>query len=152
MPVVQCGFKDIAGGVSGRNLLVGYGPTVVVDIGFDQRAETSLRAGPRRGSIRVHALVDTGATESCVDTNLAARLGFPVVDRQFVSGIGGRLEVSLYLAEIQVPGLGVTIYGPFAGVLLADGGQPHEALIGRSFLSSFTMVYDGKTGSVTISS
>jgi hypothetical protein len=53
-----------------------------------------------------------------------------------------------------VPTLNVTIYGAFAGVHLAAGGQLHQALIGRTFLSSFsfTMVYEGATGTVTISS
>lgn len=33
---------------------------------------------------------------------------------------------------------------------LAAGGQAHLALIGRTFLRNFTMVYEGRTGTVTI--
>ena len=43
-------------------------------------------------------------------------------------------------------------YGRFTGVDLAAGGQVHKALIGRTFLQYFTMVYVGKTGSVELSS
>ena len=58
----------------------------------------------------------------------------------------------MHLAQVRIPSLGFTIYGAFAGVHLAAGGQPHKALIGRTFLRAFTMVYKGGTGTVTISS
>jgi hypothetical protein len=32
----------------------------------------------------------------------------------------------------------------------AAGDQAHHALIGRTFLQSFTMIYEGRTGTVTI--
>ena len=47
--------------------------------------------------------------------------------------------------------LNFTIYGMFAGVHLVAGGQIHRALIGRTFLQHYTMVYEGRTGTVTIS-
>ena len=58
----------------------------------------------------------------------------------------------MHLAQVAVPALGVTIYGAFAGVHLAAGGQTHLALIGRTFLRNFRMVYEGKTGTVTLTS
>ena len=57
----------------------------------------------------------------------------------------------MLLAQIYVPDLDFTVYGRFRGVRLSDGGQPHSALIGRTFLRHFTMFYDGRTGAVTIS-
>jgi len=56
----------------------------------------------------------------------------------------------MHLAHVVVPGLGKYIYGSFAGVDLVAGGQPHVALIGRTFLQHFTLFYDGRTGSVSI--
>ncbi len=44
------------------------------------------------------------------------------------------------------------MYGLFAGVHLVAGGQSHKALIGRTFLRSFTMIYNGRTGAVTLDS
>jgi hypothetical protein len=38
----------------------------------------------------------------------------------------------------------------FAGVGLKAGGQPHHALIGRSFLQNFRLEYEGQTGSVKL--
>jgi hypothetical protein len=60
--------------------------------------------------------------------------------------------VNIHIAQIHIPSLKTTIYGEFAAVDLIAGGQPHHALIGRTFLRNFQMVYNGKTGQVTISS
>jgi hypothetical protein len=35
MAKTKCGFDSVAGGSSGSDLLVAYGPTIFVDIGFD---------------------------------------------------------------------------------------------------------------------
>ena len=56
----------------------------------------------------------------------------------------------MYLAHIYVPSLDMTINGRFGGVHLIAGGQRHSALIGRSFLMNFRMVYDGLTGTVEL--
>ena len=57
----------------------------------------------------------------------------------------------MHLAQIYVPALDFTMYGVFAGVHLTAGGQPHYALMGRTFLQEFTLVYEGRTGTVTLS-
>lgn len=59
-------------------------------------------------------------------------------------------QARLYLAQITIPSLNVNEFGRFAGVHLQVGGQTHRALIGRSFLASCTLTYNGKTGSVTL--
>jgi hypothetical protein len=99
----------------------------------------------------VQALVDTGATECCIDSLLAAQLSLPIVDRRKISGVGGEHEVNVYMAQIHVPVFPFTVYGAFCGVDLAAGGQSHKALIGRTFLQHFTMLYEGHTGRVVIS-
>lgn len=53
-------------------------------------------------------------------------------------------------AQIHVPSLVFNHYGQFAAVDLAAGGQRHAALIGRTFLQHFTMMYEGRTGNVTL--
>ncbi len=96
------------------------------------------------------ALVDTGAIESCIDSALAAALNLPVIDRRQIAGAGGPKVVNVHLAQIHVPSLAWTIYGSFSAVDLAAGGQRHLALIGRTFLQSFSMIYHGGTGTVTL--
>jgi predicted aspartyl protease len=152
MAETKCGFNDVAGGASGADLLVSLGPTLIVDIGFDPKFDgNNITTPPIAGITGIHALVDTGATESCIDNLLAAQLNLPLVDRRPIGGIGGQQMANIYLAQIHVSTLRFTIYGAFAGVELRAGGQVHSALIGRTFLRKYTMVYEGRTGTVTLS-
>lgn len=151
MARTKCGFDD-GPQVSGRDMLASFGPTLFVDIGFDpsfnpQNLPIQI---PTPGIRQVKALVDTGASECCIDSMLAAQLKLPVVDRRQVGGVGGALVVNIHLAQVHVPALGHTMYGAFAGVHLQVGGQMHLALIGRTLLQHFTLIYEGRTGTVII--
>ena len=145
----QCGFGPV-GQLSGQHMLAVHGPTLIVDIGFDPAYVPGAGVTPNLGEKAVHALVDTGAGESFLDNDLAAKLNLPIVDKQHISGSAGRHEVNVYLAHIHVPSLGITINGRFGGGNLAAGGQRHSALIGRTFLMHFKMTYDGVTGTVEL--
>jgi hypothetical protein len=149
MVKVLCGFAD-GPNATGQGLLVEYGPTLLVDIGFDPDYEPG-KPLPDLAAKGLHALVDTGATASCIDSGLAMRLGLPVIDRQRVSGVGGVHELNMHLGHVVIPALQKVIIGQFAGVELVAGGQPHVALIGRTFLQHFTLLYEGRSGAVSIS-
>ena len=151
MPTTKCGFDSILEGATGAELLTFYGPTLLVNIGFDPDHIYPSRTPPEPGVTGVNALVDTGASESCIDSVLAAQLKLPTVDRRDLAGAHGAEKVNIHLAQIIVPSLRFTIYGTFAGVHLKAGGMAHQALIGRTFLRNVTMVYEGLTGTVSIS-
>lgn len=152
MPEALCGFNNIPGGASGRELLVSWGPTLMVDVGFDPTFNPApLAPTPTPGITGIHGLVDTGASESCIDNLLAGQLNLPIVDRRPISGVHGTQVVNVYMAQVHVPSLAFTIYGAFSGVDLAAGGQAHRVLIGRTFLQNFTMLYEGLTGTVKLS-
>ena len=149
--VTKCGFDAVPGGASGEQLLAHFGPTLIVDIGFDQNYDPKILTVPNLGLRGQQALVDTGASECCIDALVATQLGLPPVDQRPISGVHGQRLVTFYLAQIYIPTLAFTMYGAFAGVDLLAGGQVHAALIGRSFLRVFTMIYEGTTGTVTLS-
>ncbi len=150
MPTIKCGFDDGTHG-QGNQLLMVFGPTIRVDIGLDFTWKPGSGDAPASGLKGLAALIDTGATESCIDSLLAATLNLPIVNRRKLAGAHGAKEVNMHLAQVRIVDLLVTIYGEFAGVDLIAGGQHHHALIGRTFLRSFTMTYDGRTGQVTLS-
>lgn len=149
MRSTKCGFAEGPGLSPASDRLVTWGPTLVVDIGFDSHWQPS-DVLPAAGITGLYALVDTGATESCIDNLLAAQLNLPVVDRRSVSGVHGRGEVYVYLAQVRIPTLNYVIYGTFAGAELRAGGLLHSALIGRTFLRHFRMIYEGETGNVEL--
>ena len=144
MPRTEFGFGDAFP-------LAEFGPTLLVQIGFDPLFRPGSASPPDLPDDRFPALVDTGALESCIDSMLAGALGLPVADRRPVAGVHGIDEVNMHLAQIHIPELQWTVYGQFAGVHLAAGGQPHRALMGRTFLMNFVMTYDGRTGAVALS-
>lgn len=150
MPQTKCGF-DNSPGASGSDLLVAWGPTLLVNVGFDPDYK-GPPAEPIPGITEIRALVDTGATECCIDSLLASQLGLPIVDKRSISGVHGSHIANVHLAQVHVPLLNFTMYGAFAAVDLVAGGQIHQVLMGRSFLRAFTMVYEGSSGTVTISS
>ena len=98
-----------------------------------------------------NALVDTGAQESCIDSDLAEQIGLPAVNIISVSGASGQFHATVYLAQIRIPDLDFTMYGRFAGVHLLAGGQAYRALLGRTFLNNFTLIYGGRSGRALIS-
>lgn len=150
MSTTRCGFDDGPLG-SGRDLLVANGPSLSVNVGFDSNYDAKdLTKAPVPGVTGLLALVDTGATECCIDSQLAVRLGLPVVDKRKVAGVGGVSEVDVHLAQVYVPSLGFTMYGLFASVHLSAGGSLHSVLIGRTFLRDFVMTYDGPSGTVVL--
>lgn len=150
MPRTKCGFLDTPQ-LKGSDALVIHGPTLLVDIGFDSTfTAPAVGVIPTPSVKGIWALVDTGATESCIDSDLATSLALPIIDRRPIAGVGGRKEVNMHLAQIFIPSLSFTVYGAFAAVDLAAGGQTHRALIGRTFLNRFTMIYTGTTGDVEI--
>ena len=127
------------------------GPILSVEIGFDPEFEFGVHARPDLPDESYPALVDTGATSSCIDSGLAERLRLPIVDRYQVRGVHGLYEVNAHLAQIYIPSLDWTISKALAAGDLYDEHNPIFALIGRDFLRNFRMTYDGRTGSVIIS-
>ncbi len=149
MPEINCGFSD-SSQASGSELLAAYGPTLPVYVGFDIRFWEGNVPEPELPSRILPALVDTGASHSCIDSEIARDLGLPVVDQATVGGVGGALNVDVFWAQLYAPELRVDFSGQVAGVHLNQGEQPHLVLIGRDFLQRFTMVYEGRTGAVRI--
>ena len=144
---LECGFV----GPLAANRLTGEGPKITVDIGFDPgwRAGTTPHP-PAAADTGVTALIDTGAIECFIDSDLAASLRLPIVDRREVAGSLGKHEVDVYLAQLFIPPLLFTQHGEFAGAHLARGGMPYKILMGRTFLAHFTFIYDGQSGRATL--
>lgn len=71
MPSTKCGIND-APGRTGQQGLVGTGPTLLVNVGFDPDYNTAIPDKIVLPPEEIWALVDTGAVECCIDSDLAA--------------------------------------------------------------------------------
>jgi len=167
-PISDCGFPAVSIApnsnppqiILGRNLLIQKGPTVAVEIGFDpglvhpdpaavQAAVAAMHAAPVPAKL-LDALIDTGASDSCIDEDMAAALKLPLVDQIDTSGVGGVHKLNVYLGYIRIVSLNYLQYGRFTGAKLQAGGQPHRALLGRTLLQGMILVYDGRDGTVRL--
>ena len=146
MPLIDAGF--VKEGKADVDSLLRYGPTaevVVCSFEIPKKIEEMK-------SKTVHALIDTGASQSMIDSHLAEQLGLVPVDKAMVAGVGGPKEHTMYLTRILCFMLEVEQYGKLLAADLKDGGIEHEVLLGRDFLSSTIMIYDGIRAQVTLAS
>jgi hypothetical protein len=122
MPIVECGFPSglsipaqpatasspatPAITLNGPDALAHRGPTILIDIGFDPALfGRSLPSIPGASTppaairaVQVPALLDTGASESSIDEQLAQQLQLPLIDKQTSVGISGPVVLNVYLA------------------------------------------------------
>ena len=153
--------------------LIASGLCVVIEVGFDPAlfgavAPVPVSSGPPGVSppsnlptgnlptppiqqvCSVLALIDTGASNSCIDEGLAQQLNLPLINKIPVGGVGGSHILNQYLCRLVIPQLNFSRAGAFIGVHLAQGGQMQQALIGRDFLSQMILIYDGIRGRTTL--
>ncbi len=166
MPIADCGFPPIGllPGINapqtGPTLLILKGPTTLVEIGFNPglfhpdpvkvKEAVAVAVAATPAARLVEALIDTGARDSCIDEELAKELQLPLIDQAPASGIDGVNTFNVYLGHIRIAALGFLQYGRFMGVKLKAGGQPQQALLGRTLLQSMILVYDGRDGTVRL--
>lgn len=146
MPRHECGVRLQGNDTEFHpDALIPVGPTAAVTVSapvVDTATPPLTESGP--------ALIDTGASESCIDAALAQRLQLPVIDQRQISGVAGVQTHDVVMAQLTVPALGLQASGRFTCVRLTDGGQPHQVLLGREFLRQVVMIYDGERGVVTL--
>lgn len=97
------------------------------------------------------ALIDTGASVTCIDEDAARQLGLPAVDVVSVASAShATTQQNVYPVQIEVVGMSFTITAPRAiGAPLAAQGL--LALIGRDVLQACTLFYNGPAGTITLS-
>lgn len=151
---LRLGFQDDSGasltGRAAAQHLQAIGPTMPVRVGLGTTDEL-MRLHFYEDCYRdVEALVDTGASMSCIDQKLAEELQMPCVGEHPVSGVGGTERFPEYPVAIRSSDLRVSFLGKLCGVKLTEGMQRHQVILGRDFLMLLRMVYDGLNGVVVL--
>ena len=141
---IQCGYKN-------PESLRDFGATVKIRIGLDSEFKTDGKDPPNISAVEYNGHIDTGATRSCIDFSLAKNLGLPFKKREVVYTPGGKAHLDTYHAQVIISSMGVCIHGEFLGADFSASNDKCQALLGRDFLQDVNMVYNGITGSVTLS-
>jgi hypothetical protein len=134
-------------------LMAWLGPMIEVEIGLDPTYDpTRPQKTPKLEATGVWALIDTGAAMSYIDVNLAKNLHLPEIDKETVAPVlGGPQEIVTYLGQLHIPSLAFTVNGQFGGLELIRSQFSAAAILGREFLMTCRLTYDGPTGKVTLS-
>lgn len=137
--------------VSPTIALLGQGPVVQIVLSVAQAiADQLMQQGlPVPVPVPGLALIDTGASATCIDDALAQQLQLPVIDVvNMTSASHASTQQNIYPVLIEVMG-GIRINVPRAmGANLAP--QNLAALIGRDFLQHCTLFYNGPAGAITL--
>jgi predicted aspartyl protease len=97
------------------------------------------------------ALIDTGATHTCIDAAAAQQLRLPVVDVVTIASAShASSQQNVYPVHFEVVGMPIQMDSPRTiGAPLAAQGI--LALIGRDLPQFMTLFYNGPAGTITLS-
>ncbi len=97
------------------------------------------------------ALIDSGATSTCIDETIAQQLNLPAIDVVTIaSATHASVQQSVYPIKVEVVGLPIAINAPRAiGAPLQSQGI--LVLLGRDVLQHCVLVYNGPAGSFSLS-
>jgi predicted aspartyl protease len=127
-------------------VLAQYGPVVQVVVTAAQPLLSQLI----QQGLTPPALIDTGASATCVDDEAAANLGIPVVDVVTIASAShASTQQNVYPVSFQIQGLSATVDSlRCVGAPLRAQGL--LALFGRDLLQQCTLFYNGWTGQITL--
>lgn len=126
------------------------GPIIEVIIVPPQPVIEALKAkGEKVPGQKAIALIDTGASCTCIDKTVAQALGLVSHDIKRVQTAGGEDMQCLYDAGVILPLAQNAVFG--VQVLEAKlEKQPYKVLLGRDVLKTCTLVYNGWDNSYTL--
>jgi len=128
------------------------GPRIQVVLSLPTFVEQGLLAAGKTvpAPLSAEALIDTGASVTCIDDALAKQLQLPVIDRMTMTSASHAAHpVDVYPIRVEFTGLGFerTLNRVMGATLQAQGIQ---MLIGRDLLSESVFIYNGREGEFTI--
>ena len=161
MSILNVRFSAVATDADGKKLSVAphealaqRGPVVAVTL---RPLGEKLQAMAERGetdspkAMDGFALIDTGASYTCIDQAAADRINLAVVDQATIASASHAAHrVPVFAGEIEIAGLGKIRVLRAMGATLECQGL--IALIGRDALADTIFVYNGSDGSFSVSS
>lgn len=136
-----------------RVALAKRGPVIQANASLSGSFEAQLqeRGEQSPDPVSGFALIDTGASGTCIDEAVAQQLNLPAIDVvQIASASENSSRQNVYPVGFELAGLSVGIDAHRAvGAPLQSQGI--IALIGRDVLQNCTLHYNGPSGQITIS-
>ncbi|HEX3817530.1 MAG TPA: hypothetical protein VHW03_04510 [Chthoniobacterales bacterium] len=134
-------------------ILAGRGPVVQVTVTVAEQVATQLiqQSIALEPPVAGWALIDTGASVTCVDEDAAKALKLPIIDVvNMCSASHASHQANVYPIQLRIAGLPNPINAPRA-IGAALKAQDLVALIGRDILAMGTLFFNGVAGQITLS-
>ena len=129
------------------------GPVVQVSVSLGQALAAALaqQSLPIPQPVTGLALIDTGASNTCIDDEAARSMNLPVIDvGSMHSASHARTPSNIYPVQIEIIGFKIHFQSPRTmGAALREQGL--LMLLGRDLLQSCTLFYNGVTGQIKLS-
>jgi predicted aspartyl protease len=87
------------------------------------------------------AMIDTGASDTCVDYRIAHALKLRQIDQRTIGTVGGPVQVAVFLGVLEIPQLQYKKLTRFFAPRIERIN--YSVLIGRSVLREYIFTYDG---------
>jgi predicted aspartyl protease len=103
-----------------------------------------------RAPLTIAALIDTGASITVINPEVAERCGLRRTGQVRVSAVGSAGDYPEYSASLQFPEAGLHEFQVVRVVGCKLIGQPVACLIGRDVMRHWKFSYDGRSGAVQV--
>ena len=127
------------------------GPVLQVTVTVEQNVGKGLvsRGKPLPAPKAGWALIDTGASNTCIDEQAAQEMGLPIIDvGAMQSATHEKVACNIYPVLIQTP---IVDLNSIRTIGAALAGQGLLILIGRDVLQRCNLFYNGLAGQFTLS-
>lgn len=122
----------------------------VVRIAIERPVSLDQVASMKMHPLQIAALVDTGASVTIINPEVARTCDLPSIGKVKISVLGGINEYLQYAAAISFPDTSLDTVGPVAVTGIPIGPQSVACLLGRDILKQWRIIYDGETGDIEI--
>lgn len=136
-----------------RNVLLQQGPHIPILVSATQiEVEEGTALGLEFPKLPVRALIDTGASITVINPEIAATCKLKQTGYQRINAVGGDAgEYAEYAAAISFPGIALPSLDTARVVACPIIRQPFfSCLIGRDILQKWLLIYDGRSGEVEL--
>ena len=128
------------------------GPKIRVTIGHPRtEVEAAKRANIElKKPYTITALIDTGASRTVINPQLAATCGLRQTGQARISSAGHVTERQEFAGAIHFPGQQLNGFDPMSLVACPLPEQDVACLLGRDVLERWNLTYDGRSGLVEV--